>query len=485
MADFSFIALAPLMPELFLAIAAMILLIVGVMRADGGTKIVNILAMLIFINAAALVWCVRGDSGAILNGFFVLDRFAVFIKMLVLGGMVTVMALSLRYNRVEQMERFEYPVLLMFATLGMMLMISANNLLSLYMSLELQSLSFYVLAAFRRDDARASEAGLKYFILGALSSGMLLFGISYIYGYTGGVGYAEIAAALKGNKPDPGLTVGLVFVLVGLAFKISAVPFHMWTPDVYEGAPTSVTALFAIVPKVATLALITRLLYDPFLPLLPQWQQVVWFLAAASMTWGAFAALAQTNIKRLIAYSAIGNMGYALIGVAAGTRDGITAVIVYMTIYMVMTAGVFGVILAMRRKGKAVEEIESLAGLSRNDPFMAYAMAFFMFSLSGIPPLAGFFGKLVIFQSAIAAGMPVLAVLGVLASVVAAYYYVRIIKIMFFDEPAESFDRASDPGLHAVITLSAAFILLFILSPGFLIAASRGAALTFLTVAHG
>jgi NADH-quinone oxidoreductase subunit N len=476
---FDWTSLTPMLPELFLALAAMALLIVGVTRADGGLKLVNGLAALSFLIAGLLLVGVRNDTGAILGGFLVLDRFAVFTKLLVLGGMVAVTALSARYIQREQMGRFEYPVLLMLATLGMMLMISADNLLSLYVALELQSLAFYVLAAFRRDDARASEAGLKYFILGALSSGMLLFGISYIYGATGAVGYTDIANALKGAGPDAGLTIGLVFVLVGLAFKVSAVPFHMWTPDVYEGAPTSVTALFAIVPKVATLALIVRLLYGPFMPLLGQWQQVVWFLSAASMVWGAFAALSQTNIKRLIAYSAIGNMGYALVGVAAGTPDGVSAVVVYMTIYMIMTAGVFGVIIAMRRKGVAVEDISALAGLSRNDPPLAYAMAFFMFSLSGIPPLAGFFGKLVIFQAAIAAGMPVLAVLGVLASVVAAYYYIRIIKVMFFDEPAERFDRETGPALQAVVALSAAFILFFILSPGALIAAGRSAAAVF------
>ncbi len=480
MADFSWTSLTPLLPELFMAGAAMLLLMIGVLREEG-MRPVTILTAVSFVIAAALVRLVMHDNGTALNGFFILDRFAVTMKLLILGGMLAVTALSVRYVRQEQMNRFEYPVLMMFATLGMMLMVSANNLLALYIALELQSLSFYVLAAFRREDGRASEAGLKYFILGALSSGMLLFGISYIYGATGGIGYADIAGSLATMPHDTGLIVGLVFVLVGLAFKVSAVPFHMWTPDVYEGAPTCVTALFAIVPKVAAIALIVRLLYGPFITLLPEWQQVVWFLAAASTVWGAFAAIGQTNIKRLMAYSAIGNMGYALIGAAAGTPDGVSAVVVYMTIYMIMTAGVFGVILAMRRRGAAIEDIASLSGLSRNDPFLAYVMAFFMFSLSGIPPLAGFFGKLVIFEAAIAAHMPVLAVIGVIASVVASYYYIRVIKVMFFDEPAEGFDREAGFGVRAVIALCAAFIVLFILSPGGLIAAGHTAALSFFT----
>ena len=377
------------------------------------------------------------------------------------------------------MRRFEYPVLLMFITLGMMAMVSAYNLLSLYMALELQSLSIYVLAAFRRDDGRSSEAGLKYFILGALSSGMLLFGISLIYGYTGQIGYDEIAAAVTGPPVNAGLLTGLVFVIVGIAFKISAAPFHMWTPDVYEGAPTSVTAMMAIAPKIAALAMLTRLLCGPFLHILPQWQQVVWALAALSMAWGSFAVIGQKNIKRLMAYSSISNMGYALIGLVAGTQAGIASIVVYLSIYAAMTAGVFAIILSMRRDGAMVEDIDALSGLSRTHPARAYAMAVLMFSMSGVPPLAGFFGKLAVFQAAIAAGLPVLAVLGVVLSVVAAYYYLRIIKIMFFDPAGATLDREPGIGLQIVMTLSVAFIVAFILAPGPLVGIAQNAARAF------
>jgi NADH-quinone oxidoreductase subunit N len=365
----------------------------------------------------------------------------------------------------------------------MMAMVSANDLIALYMGLELQSLSLYVIAAFRRDNLRSSEAGLKYFVLGALSSGMLLYGSSMIYGFTGTTGFDGIAevfmiGAAAGNSISIGLIVGLVFLCAGLAFKVSAVPFHMWTPDVYEGAPTPVTAFFATAPKIAAMALFIRVLIEPFGGLFDQWQQIVIFVSIASMVLGAFAAINQTNIKRLMAYSSIGHIGYALIGLASGTQDGISGITVYLTIYIFMNLGTFACILCMRQKDVMVEEIEDLKGLSKTHPMMALALAIFMFSMAGIPPLAGFFGKLYIFLSAIEAGLYTLAVIGVLTSVVGAFYYLRIIKLMYFDEPVEAFDRPIGREMTAVLLITGVFTLLFFVVPGPVIDTATAAAAT-------
>ncbi len=476
MSEFSWAYITPALPEMFLAIAGMVLLIAGVFRGNEGTKMLCWATIGSFALAATFLLGLDWERTTSFGGMFILDRFAGFMKLFVLLGLMVTMAISVRYLYQEQMARFEYPILVLFAGLGMMLMISANNLLSMYMGLELQALSLYVLAAFRRDHIKSAEAGIKYFILGALASGMLLFGASLIYGYTGSVGFDTIAATLSGTEPGLGLIIGLVFVLTGLAFKISAVPFHMWTPDVYEGAPTSVTALFAIVPKVAAMALLIRLLFGPFGPIIGEWQQIIWFLSMASMALGAFAAIAQDNIKRLMAYSSIGNMGYVLIGVVSGTMEGISAVVVYLVLYMIMTAGVFSIILTMRRGGVAVEKIGDLAGFSRTNPLMAYAMAILMFSMSGIPPLAGFFGKMLIFKAAVASGFYILAVLGILTSVVAAFYYLRVVKVMFFDEPADAFDPQPAFSKQAVVFASVGFILLFILSPDSLVTTGMNAA---------
>ena len=478
MISFSFSSLGSVWPEIFLALSAMTLLLVGVWRGDDGTLMLCKSSMAAFSVTALFLLGVNWGGGTTLNGMFVIDQFSGLMNLFVLLGLIAVTALSGNYLQQEGMARFEYPILIMFAGLGMMLMVSAHSLLSMYMGLELQSLSLYVLAAFRRNHLKSSEAGLKYFVLGALASGMLLFGISLVYGYTGAIDFTAIGMKLDsaGGVPGVGLVIGLVFILIGMAFKVSAVPFHMWTPDVYEGAPTSVTALFAIVPKVAAMALLMRLLFGPFEAALPQWTQIIWFLSLASMGVGAFAGLAQKNIKRLMAYSSIGNMGYALVGVASGTIEGVGAVLVYLAIYMVMTAGVFGIILSMRCRGKAYEEIEDLSGLSRTSPLMAWALAFLMFSMSGIPPLAGFFGKLFVFQAAVAAHMYVLAVAGLLCSVVAAFYYLRVIKVMFFDDPVDSFDRDISFSMRAVIFLSVLFTLLFILSPDLLVVTCREAA---------
>ncbi|HKD56937.1 MAG TPA: NADH-quinone oxidoreductase subunit NuoN, partial [Hyphomicrobiaceae bacterium] len=381
--------------------------------------------------------------------------------------------------RETRSQRFEYPVLVLLATAGMMMMISANDLIALYLGLELQNLALYVVAAIRRDDVRSSEAGLKYFVLGALSSGMLLYGASLIYGFTGSTSFAAIAAAAKATTAatDIGLIVGLVFLLVGIAFKISAVPFHMWTPDVYEGAPTPVATFFAVAPKTAAMALLMRVTLGAFAGVGPQWQQVMSVLAIASMGLGAFAAIGQTNIKRLLAYSAIGNVGYALIGLAAGSPQGAQGVVIYMAIYVAMTLGAFACVLAMRRPSGMVEEIEELAGLAQTNLGLATVFGIVMFSLAGIPPLAGFFAKFYVFSAAVKEGLWPLAVLGVLASVVGAYYYVRIVKVMFFDEAKEKF-LAVPMRAGLIMGITSLFVLLYVLWPAPLVAGADAAART-------
>ena len=396
------------------------------------------------------------------RGALMVDTFAKVMKVLALFGSAAALVLSVSFMKRDGSQRFEYPVLILLATIGMMLMISANNLIALYMGLELQSLSLYVLAAINRDSARASEAGLKYFVLGALSSGMLLYGASLVYGFTGSTEFPEIAAYLTSNGADIGAIFGLVFVIAGLAFKISAVPFHMWTPDVYEGAPTPVTAFFAAAPKVAAVALITRTMMEAFGAIQPAWGQIIVFVSIASMALGAFAAIGQTNIKRLLAYSSIANMGYALVGLAAGTQEGVQGVVVYMIIYMIMTLGGFACVISMRRKGHMVEEIADLAGLARTNKGMAFVFAMLMFSMAGIPPLAGFFGKYFVFLAAVKAGLYALAIIGVVTSVVGAYYYLRIVKTMYFDEPKEAFEPM-DGEVKLIAYASGAFTLLFVL----------------------
>lgn len=458
------------MPEMFLALFGMALMMLGVFAPEKRAfKTVSNFAMASLVATLALVLVNPGGHGVGMNGLFIVDGFAMYMKMLVLLGSVVTLLMSERYLRRENMARFEYPVLVVFATLGMMMMLSANDLIALYLGLELQSLSLYVIAAFQRDSLRSTEAGLKYFVLGALSSGLLLYGCSLIYGYTGATEFAQIARVVTaaGAHPPIGLVIGLVFLIAGLAFKVSAVPFHMWTPDVYEGAPTSVTAFFAVAPKIAALGLFMRVMMVPFAGMLADWRQVVVALSVLSMVLGALAAINQTNIKRLMAYSSIGHVGYALIGLAAGGRAGVTAVLVYLTIYLFMAIGTFACILSMRRQGNMVEGIDDFAGLGKTNPKMALAMLIFMFSMAGIPPLAGFFGKLYIFMAAIEAKLVTLAVIGVVASVVGAYYYVRIVKVMYFDEATEPFDRPIGKGVAAVLAVTAVVTVLFflVLSP--------------------
>ena len=474
MTDFN---LLPLLPEIFMALVAMGLLVVGVSRGNESCPVVTWAASLGVFIAVLFMFGISWEREIVLNGMFVFDGFAGMMKLMIMTGVIISLSLSVRFLQQENVCRFEYPILVLLAGIGMMLMVSANNMLSLYMALELQSLSLYVLAAFHRNSLRSSEAGIKYFILGALSSGMLLFGISLIYGFTGSLDFVNIQATLFTlGLISPGLTVGLVFVLAGLAFKISAAPFHMWTPDVYQGAPTSVTALFAIVPKIAAMGLLMRLLFEPFAAAIDQWVQIIYFLSLASMVVGAFAAIAQNNIKRLMAYSSIGNIGYALVGIVAGTPEGVAAVILYLLIYMVMTAGVFTFILCMRRNEMRVENITDLAGLSKTAPFLAYGMAILMFSLSGIPPMAGFFGKLAIFEAAVAQEYYILAILGIVSSVVAAFYYLRVIKVMFFDEPVDALDKELSPARRIILFGSLAFVVLFILWPALFIQSSQSAA---------
>ena len=467
-----------ILPELIVVVMAMVLLIYGVFAGETSVRSVSWASVLTLIVAGLALSLGPDERTTVFGGQFVIDAFARFMKWLVLLGSALAIVMSLRYNARERMARFEYPVLILFATLGMLMMISANDLIALYVGLELQSLSLYVIAAFRRDSLRSSEAGLKYFVLGALSSGMLLYGSSMIYGFAGSTGFDALAATFKSAHGGPGIgvVVGLVFVLAGLAFKVSAVPFHMWTPDVYEGAPTPVTAFFAVAPKIAAIALFVRAMIGPFGELHDQWQQVVVLISVLSMLLGAFAAIWQTNIKRLMAYSSIGHVGYALIGLAAGTKAGIQGIGIYMAIYLAMNVGTFCCILTMRRQGRMVEDIGDLAGLSRVSPLLAASLGVFMFSMAGIPPLAGFFGKLYIFLAAIDAGLYKLAIIGVLSSVVGAFYYVRIIKIMYFDEPAEAFERPIGRELAAVIGVAAVFVVLFVVFPSPIVDSAASAA---------
>ena len=466
--------LAHALPEAILAVGAIVLVLLGALRGKESDGPMSEIAVAIL--GAAILAIVLGspDQGVVFNGAFIDDRFGDFMKVLSLSGSIVVLLMSGDFMRRAGVDKFEYPILIVLATLGMLMLISANGLIALYLGLELMSLALYVLAALSRDDARASEAGLKYFVLGALSSGMLLYGASLLYGFSGTVTFSGIAAAI-GDHPNMGVIFGLVFLLAGLAFKMSVVPFHMWTPDVYEGAPTPVTAFFASAPKMAAVAIATRVIITAFPGALAQWQQVIVFMALASMALGSFAAIGQNNIKRLMAYSSIGHMGFALVGLAAGTQAGVQGVVTYMAIYLVMTLGAFAAILSMRVNGKPVEQISDLAGLSRTNPAMAFFLAMLMFSLAGVPPLAGFFAKFYVFMAAVEAHLYWLAVIGILTSAVAAFYYLRIVKVIYFDEAAPAFDKATFTQ-RAVLTLSSLALLLFWVYPAPLVQAATAAA---------
>ena len=463
------------LPEIVLACLAMLLLMYGVFKKGDANDNVTLGAVVSLALVAALVIFTSEGKVTAFGGAFVVDTFARVMKVMALFGSAVTIILSTHFMKRVKMARFEYPILVMLASVGMMMMISANDLISLYVGLELQSLSLYVVAAIDRDSARSSEAGLKYFVLGALSSGMLLYGASLVYGFTGTTTFPQIAAALSASGSSLGLVFGLVFIIAGLAFKVSAVPFHMWTPDVYEGAPTPVTAFFAAAPKIAAMALFVRVMISPFAAVVQDWQQILVFVSIASMVLGAFAAIGQNNIKRLLAYSSIGHMGFALVGLASGSQEGAQGVIVYMMIYLISTLGVFACVLAMRRKGQHLEQVSDLAGLAHNNKGLAFVFAMLMFSLAGIPPLAGFFGKYFVFLAAVKSGLFALAIIGVVASVVGAYYYLRIVKIIYFDEPAEKFD-ALDGEVKWVAYASGAFALLFVGFANYLVNLAEAAA---------
>jgi NADH-quinone oxidoreductase subunit N len=461
-------------PELVLSLAGMAILLFGVLQQRDTFRFCSMLTVGALLLAAVLV--VSGPSGPGYNGQFIADGFSAFIKLLVLIAAALGVIVSLDYNEHENLRRFEFPVLMLFATVGMMLMASASNLMTLYLGLEMQSLAVYVLAAFARDELRSSEAGLKYFVLGALASGLLLYGISLVYGFAGTMAFGQLAAVLADPaRVSAGLIVGVVFVVAGLAFKVAAVPFHMWTPDVYEGAPTPVTAFMGTAPKVAAMALLVRAMATPFGHLLGQWQQLIVLISVASMLLGSLAAIGQRNIKRLMAYSSIGHVGYMLIGLAAGNEVGIRGVLVYLVTYVFMNAGTFACILAMRRRGRMLERISDLSGLARTDPGLALWLAIFMFSMAGIPPLSGFWGKYFIFTAAVQTGLWALAVIGVLTSVVGAFYYIRIVKVMYFDSPEEAFDPRP-ASLSFVAAGSGLFTALFFLFPAPIVGAAAAAA---------
>ena len=460
----SFAALAPAYPELVLAVGAVVLLLGGVLFSRERSTALAFLSILLLVAVIAVaIW--QPAEGILFNGGFIVDGFARYMKFLVLGGSAFTLILSTSTAKPFGLDKFEYAILVLLATLGMMVMVSANDLMSLYVGLELQSLALYVVAALKRDDTKATEAGLKYFVLGALSSGMLLYGASLVYGFTGMTQLDQIVGAVGGEHRSIGLIFGMVFLLAGIAFKISAVPFHVWTPDVYEGAPTPVTAFFAAAPKVAAMSLIIRVVTVSFGPITHDWQQIVIFLSIASMVLAAFAAIGQNNLKRLLAYSSIGHVGFALVGLSAGTAVGVEGVAVYMAIYIAMTIGMFAALLSLRTSDGYVETIPQMAGLAQKRPFVAAIIAIIMFSFIGLPPLAGFFAKWQVFLAAIDAHLFVLAVVGVLASAVSAFYYLRIVKVMYFDEPTTEF-VAVPAELTAVMAVAGFLIVTYFVTVG-------------------
>jgi len=454
-----------ILPELFLSSVIMILLMVGVF-VKNSFRIVNLLTLFSLIFATALILNQPNEIIKIFKDSYIIDNLSIFMKVLTLLFCFFVLVLSTDYIKNQGLNKIEYPIIILSSALGMLLMISSFDLIIFYLGLELQSLSLYILASFNREDERSTEAGLKYFVLSALASGILLYGCSLIYGFTGSTNFEIISKNL--SVANTGAVFGIVFIIVGLAFKISAVPFHMWTPDVYEGAPTSVTCFFALVPKIAALSVFIRFIYVPFINVFDQWQTIIIFLSIASMILGAFAAIGQTNIKRLMAYSSIGHMGYALAGLATGTGQGIQNSLVYLTIYLVMNLGAFGCIFMMKREKVFYEDINDLSGLSKNHPLLALSFLIIFFSLAGIPPLAGFFAKFYIFMSVIEVEMYALAIIGLITTVISAFYYLRIIKIIYFDKPKKSFDISYDWGLKISLIFTSILVLIYFVYPSVL-----------------
>ena len=482
--------IVPALPEIFVASVGMALLMLGVFQKVNDnaqevktSRLISRLGVITLVLTLILLVAIAGGTMVTFGGMFVSDPFAIFFKILILVASTLTLLISQDYLEKQGIPRFEYVILIIFATLGMMLMVSANNLLSLYLGLEMQSLSLYVIASFNRDDERSTEAGLKYFVLGAVASGMLLYGISLVYGFTGSTDFKTIGTLFsdgQGPHSSIGLIIGIVFILSGLAFKVSAVPFHMWTPDVYEGAPTPVTAFFSVAPKIAAIALLSRVMVGPFGELTQHWQQIIIFISIASMLLGAFGAISQTNIKRMMAYSSIGHVGYALIGLVVANESGIRGIMIYMAIYLFMNIGTFSCILTMRRGDRMVETINDLAGMSKSHPMISAALTIYMFSMAGIPPLAGFFSKLYIFLSAIESSFYSLAIIGVLSSVIGAFYYLRIIKVIYFDDEIDPLDKPINPILGSVIAGCAVVIVLFFALPNVVIDSASYAAFTLL-----
>ena len=457
-----------ILPEIFISLSVMFLLILGVFKKDSSQLIFNLSLFTILITAIITINETYSISRVTLfKDSVVIDPMASLMKVITLIGGFLVLVISSNYLKVFKIFKIEYPILILSSILGMMVMISSNDLMVFYMGLELQSLALYVLAAFNRDQLKSSEAGLKYFVLSALSSGLLLYGCSLIYGFSGSTNFDVIANQLNSN--EYALTFGIVFILVGLAFKISAVPFHMWAPDVYEGSPTSVTLFFTMVPKIAALTVFIRFLYVPFLNLIDQWQMIIIFLSIASMIFGAIAAIGQTNIKRLVAYSSIGHIGYTLAGLATGSNDGIQSSIIYISIYVVMNLALFSCLLMLKRNEQYYEDIDDLSGLSKNHPLLSLCLLIILFSLAGIPPLAGFFAKFYVFKAVIEQSMYFLAIVGLLSTVIAAFCYLRIIKIIYFDKEKEKYDTDHRIWLKFSLTFSTILILLYFIFPSQLI----------------
>ena len=454
-------------PEIFLSLSLMFLLLLGVFKKNGSSFVYNLSIIILIISVPLILNVPSGDEILIFNDSYKVDYLSNFIKSLIVISTLFVLLTSAQYLKSIKIYNVEYPILILSSILGMMVMVSSNDLIVFYVGLELQSLALYVLASFDRDNVLSSESGLKYFVLSALSSGLLLYGCSLVYGFSSSTNFSQIS--INYDQSAQGIIFGMVFILVGLAFKISAVPFHMWAPDVYQGSPTSVTLFFAILPKIAALAVFIRFLYTPFSNLIDQWQTIIIFLSIASMLFGAVAAIGQKNLKRLIAYSSISHMGYALAGLTTGTNEGIQSSVSYISIYIVMNLAFFSCIFMLKREDKYYENIEDLSGLSKNHPLLSFSLLIVLFSLAGIPPLAGFFAKFYIFMAVIEQSMFFLAIVGLMATVIAAFYYLRIIKVIYFDNEVERYDTNHSIGLKLSLFISTILILIYFIYPNSLI----------------
>jgi len=454
-------------PELFISLSIMFLLLVGVFKKDSSKLVYNFSAVFLFITIVLIFNNKLSSDISLFKNSYIIDYLSSFMKVITLLGGIFILLISSRYLKIFKLFQIEYPILILCSILGMMVMISSNDLMLFYIGLELQSLALYVLASFNRNQIKSPEAGLKYFILSALSSGLLLYGCSLIYGFSGSMNFEIISNTV--NSSQYGLTLGIVFILVGLSFKISAVPFHMWAPDVYEGSPTSVTLFFSVVPKLAALTVFIRFLYIPFINMADQWQTIIIFLSIASMIFGAVAAIGQSNLKRLIAYSSISHIGYVLAGLSTITNEGIQSSIVYISIYVVMNIAFFSCLFMLKRGDQYYEQIDDLSGISKNHPLISLALMIILFSLAGIPPLAGFFAKFYVFKAVIDQSMYFLAIVGLLSTVIAAFYYLRIIKIIYFDKSKEKYDTDHNMLLKISLALSTLIIFLYFIFPGKLV----------------